>query len=35
MPIDPMISDAMLGTFRNMAQDYKDSGLSGEDFDKM
>lgn len=35
MPIDPMISDAMLGTFRNMAQECKDRGLSGDDFDKM
>ncbi|MBU0486925.1 MAG: hypothetical protein KKA07_15200 [Bacteroidetes bacterium] len=35
MPLDPMLSNAMLGTFRNMAQEIKDKNLSGEDVDKM
>lgn len=35
MPIDPMILDAMLNTFRGMAQDIQSKGLQGEDVDKM
>lgn len=35
MPIDKMISDSMLGTFRNMVQECRDRKLSGPSFDKM
>lgn len=35
MPIDKMISDPMLGTFRAMAQEVKDKGLEGEAVDNM
>jgi hypothetical protein len=35
MPIDKMLSDAILGTFRNMVQECKDKDLSGPEFDKM
>jgi len=35
MPIDKMMSDAMLGTFRNMVQECKDKNLSGAEFDEM
>lgn len=35
MPLDPMISEAMLGTFRKMAQEIKDKNITGEDFDNM
>lgn len=35
MPIDPMILDATLSTFRGMAQQIKDAGLTGEDVDQM
>ncbi|MBD3360396.1 hypothetical protein GF366_01185 [Candidatus Peregrinibacteria bacterium] len=35
MSIDKTITDAMFGTFRNMTQECKDKGLSGENFDKM
>lgn len=35
MPLDPMMSDALLGTFRNMIKDCSDKNISGEDFDKM
>ncbi len=35
MPIDPMMTDALLGTFRNMLQECRDKNLSGEHFDNM
>ncbi|EPG76010.1 hypothetical protein LEP1GSC058_0307 [Leptospira fainei serovar Hurstbridge str. BUT 6] len=35
MPIDKMMSDPMLGTFRNMVQECKDKNLSGPAFDSM
>lgn len=35
MPIDPMMLDAMLNTFRGMAKEIEDKGLQGEDVDKM
>lgn len=35
MPIPEMYSEAMLGTFRNMAQECRDKGSSGPDFDNM
>lgn len=35
MPVDKMITDAMLGTFRNMLQECRDKNLSGENFDAM
>jgi hypothetical protein len=35
MPVDKMIVDAMLGTFRNMLQECRDNNLAGEDFDAM
>ncbi len=35
MPVDKMILDAMLGTFRTMVEDCKSQDLSGESFDKM
>jgi hypothetical protein len=35
MPIDKAMSDAMLGTFRNMVQECKDKNLTGEAFDKI
>ncbi|MEZ4937707.1 MAG: hypothetical protein R2799_08945 [Crocinitomicaceae bacterium] len=35
MPIDPMILNAMLDTFRGMAKDIEGKGLKGEDVDKM
>lgn len=35
MPLDPMMSDAMLGTFRKMAQEIKDKNITGEDADNM
>ena len=35
MPVDKMILDAMLGTFRTMVEDCKSQNLSGESFDKM
>ncbi len=35
MPIDKIMSDAILGTFRNMVQECKDKNYSGENFDKM
>jgi hypothetical protein len=35
MPIDPMILDAILVTFRNMAEDCRQKNISGEDFDNM
>lgn len=35
MAIDKMMSDAILGTFRNMSQEIKDKEYTGEDVDKM
>ena len=35
MPLDPMFADAILGTFRNMATEIKEKGITGEDTDKM
>lgn len=35
MPIDPMMLDATLGTFKNMAKEIEDKGLSGTDVDEM
>ncbi len=35
MPVDKMIVDAMLGTFRNMLQECRDKNLSGGDLDAM
>ncbi|MFH0865886.1 MAG: hypothetical protein V1904_06805 [Bacteroidota bacterium] len=35
MPLDPMISDSILGTFKNMVEDCKSKNISGEDFDAM
>lgn len=35
MPVDKMIADAMLGTFRNMLLECKDKNLSGDDMDAM
>ncbi len=35
MPIDKMMSDAILGTFRNMKADCEKQELFGEEFDKM
>lgn len=35
MPLDSTMSDAMLGTFRNMAKEIKDKEYVGEDVDKM
>jgi hypothetical protein len=35
MPLDPMMSDAILGTFRKMADELKSKNLSGENIDKM
>ncbi len=35
MPLDPMMSDALLGTFKNMVQECRDKNMSGEYFDKM
>lgn len=35
MPVDPMIADSMLGTFRNMYKECVDKNASGPSFDKM
>lgn len=35
MPLDPMILNSLLGSFKNMMEDCKQKNLSGEDFDKM
>lgn len=35
MPIDPMMLNAILGTFKNMIEEFKTKNLSGSDFDKM
>ncbi|MDY0141148.1 MAG: hypothetical protein RBR97_04565 [Bacteroidales bacterium] len=35
MPIDPMMLNAILGTFKNMIEECKTKNLSGSDFDKM
>ncbi len=35
MPLDPMMSDAILGTFQKMADEIKTKNLSGENIDKM
>jgi hypothetical protein len=35
MPIDKMMTDAMLGTFRNMLQECRDKNFNGDSFDKM
>ena len=35
MPVDKMIVDAMLGTFRNMLQECRDKNLSGDDLEAM
>ena len=35
MPIDKMMSDAMLGIFRNMMQECRDKHFSGEGFERM
>ena len=34
MPIDTMMLDPMLGTFRNMLEECKQKGMTGDDFDK-
>jgi len=35
MPLDPMLSDAILGTFQKMADEIKSKNLSGDHVDKM
>jgi len=35
MPLDPMMSDALLGTFKNMVQECRDKNMSGDYFEKM
>lgn len=35
MPVDPMILDSMLNTFRGMAKEIESKGIQGEDVDKM
>lgn len=35
MPIDKMILDSILGTFKNMVEDCKEKKITGEDFDAM
>lgn len=35
MPIDPMLLDSILGTFKNMVEDCRQKEISGEDFDAM
>ncbi len=35
MPIDPMILNSLLGTYKNMIEDCKQKEISGEDFDQM
>jgi uncharacterized protein YdaT len=35
MPLDPMMTDALLGPFKNMVQECRDKNMSGEYFDKM
>ncbi|MBL1280905.1 MAG: hypothetical protein COA33_011560 [Fluviicola sp.] len=35
MALDPMMTDALLGTFRNMVQEIKEKQSTGEDVDKM
>lgn len=35
MALDPMMTDAILGTFRTMAQEVKDKGLAGDDVVQM
>ncbi|MBK8609399.1 MAG: hypothetical protein IPL84_05510 [Chitinophagaceae bacterium] len=35
MPVDTFITDAMLGTFRNMLQECRDKNLSGDDFNAL
>lgn len=35
MPLDPMMSDALLGTFRNMANEIKSKNIVSEDAGKM
>lgn len=35
MAIDPMMLNAILGTFKNMAEDCRNKKISGSDFDKM
>lgn len=35
MPIDPMILDSILGTFKNMLEDCKQKEITGEDMDAM
>ncbi len=35
MPLDPMILDSILGTFKTMVEDCKEKKITGEDFDAM
>lgn len=35
MPLDPMLAEAILGTFRNMVEEIKEKECTGEDVDKM
>ena len=35
MPVDKMIVDAMLGTFRNMLQECRNKNFSGDDLEAM
>ena len=35
MPLDPMMTDALLGAFKNMVQECRDKKMSGEYFDRM
>ncbi len=35
MPLDPMMTDALLGTFRNMVEECKQKNTQGEDFDNL
>lgn len=35
MPIDPMFTESLFGTFRNMVEDCKQKNITGEDFDAM
>lgn len=35
MPLDKMMTDALLGPFKNMVQECRDKNMSGEHFDRM
>ncbi|MGB3008190.1 MAG: hypothetical protein WBC06_16875, partial [Chitinophagaceae bacterium] len=35
MPVDKIMLDAMLGTFRNMLKECRDKNMSGDDFNQM